>query len=118
MEGIASIAADAVKLALEVAGDAKTTATLHLGKTQTYDYGTDANTASAGTDPVVEGVFWKQKQQKGAETTMSDAKFLVAATDAPAGIVAADTATILGKVWNIDLVEPIAGVAYILHLRK
>lgn len=115
-----SIAADAVLLALEAAKDLEllTPVTLHLGKTQSYNYATDANTASGGSDPTGQGVFWKERQKQNAENTTSDSRFLVAATDAPTGITEADTATILGKVWNIEMVEPVAGVAYILHLRK
>lgn len=116
---LAAIATKAAALAFDIAGTAKTTAVLHLGKLGTYDPVADVTAPSAGSDVTVEGVFYKAKQTQGTDNTAKERLFIVEGADAPDGIDEADTATIDGSVWNINEVERIPTEAVIiLHLRQ
>ncbi len=117
--GLTAIAQGAVELGLNIAGDAKTTATLHLNKTQTYDFDTDIATPSGGSDVPVDGLFYLVQQKQAADSSGRDGRFLVKGSDAPNGIDQADTITIDGQKWNIYFVEKIpTGAAIILYLRQ
>jgi len=117
---VTAIAKKAARTALNVAGTAREKVTLHLGKTETYDWATDKNVQSGGGDIPVEGVWYKEtKLQAGAIGTES--VFLVHGDDAPNGIFEADTLTRTktGELWNIYQVDPIPTEAVILvRVRK
>lgn len=113
------LASGAAALAMQIAGDAKTTATLHIGKTQTYDFTTDATTPSGGSDPVVQGIFYQDKQQQGIDTTKTLATFMIEGADVPAGIDEADSLTIGATKWEVYEVDRIPTDAiYLLRIRK
>jgi hypothetical protein len=113
-----AIATKAAATGFGIAGNAKETAILHLGKTETYDYDTDKMTESGGSDPTVEGIFYNEAQKQGGPTT-NQGVFLIQGVDAPSGVFEADTLTRNGKVWQIDQVEPIPTQAVIkLYIRR
>lgn len=116
---IARITARAAKTALNLAGTAKTTGILHLGKTQVYDPVLDQTVGSAGSDVTVEGLKYDLKETQGEGPTSFSTMFMLAAADAPAGIDEADSITIEGSMWNIVDVRSVPGKAiYQLGLRR
>lgn len=116
---LTALASKMVGLGLTLAGDIKVTATLHLGKAQAYDFETDRQTSSGGTDPTTKGLLYRPKQTQGNADSIREMLLLVDAKDAPAGITEADKLTIDTDEWNINEVEPLPGNAgYILHLRR
>lgn len=116
---IKSIAAAGTALALRLAGNAKTTAVLHVGQTPTYDPATDTTSGTGGSDITVEGIFYRSIQQQDPAVPGYHASFLFEGAKAPSGIDQADTATIEGAVWQIDGVEPVpTKAAYIIRIRK
>jgi len=117
---VTAIAKKAARTALNVAGTAKETATLHLGKSQTYNWDTDKNVESGGSDPVVEGVWYKETKTQAAAIG-TDSIFLIHGDDAPNGVFEADslTRTKTGELWQIYQVDPIPTEAVILiRVRK
>ena len=118
MDDLVQLVTDTVSLGFDIAGGLKTAATLHINKSEGYNFDTDSATESGGSDIPVQGIFYRQKQAQAAETSGQDATFMVKGSDAPAGIDQADTITINGTKWQIDLVEPTpANAAYLLHIR-
>ncbi len=114
---IAGLSADITSLAMDLAGTAKTTAILHLAKSNTYDPATDTTTASGGTDVTLDGIFYKSSQ-KQREITGNEAMFLIQGAGAPT-VDEGDTVEIDGKIWQINDVSSVPGKAVIvLGLRK
>jgi hypothetical protein len=115
------IAKQAVDVAFAVGDSALEAGTLHIGKTQTYDFDTDKNTLSAGNDVTVKGVFYREAQAQGMELTNQLANFLIRGSDVPQRVREADTFSRDkdSSVWQIDDVEYVPTDAVcILKLRK
>jgi len=116
---IAGLAQDLVPVAMELAGTAKKTATLHLGKTEAYDPNTGAPSESGGSDVEVEGIFWKEGQRQGVDVTSNDRFFLIEADKLPSKPTESDTLTVDGDVWQVKDTEfDPTGTIAILTLRR
>ncbi len=116
---LTAIAVKAAALAMNVAGDAKQAATLHIGKTLAYQKDTGLSTASGGSDLSTKGILYRTSQDQRADVTTHQSHFLIQAVDAPSGIDEADTLTVDGVVWQIANVEAIPTKAIIiLTIRK
>jgi hypothetical protein len=116
---LARIAANATSVAMRVAGTAKTTGTLHLGKTETYNYSTDQTVEGGGQDIEVEGILWDAIQDQGPDVTARSARFLIEGAKVPTEIDEADSITIDGAVWQIkDSARVPTGAVKILKLRR
>lgn len=119
----ATLAGGIADLGVDLAGTARTKATLHLGQVQAGDYNfdtdkTEVGTVAGGGDVEVEGLKYRTKQQQAAATG-DDAVFLVKGKDAPNGITEADSLTIEGVKWNITLVEEVPTKAiWLLYIRR
>lgn len=120
MADLAKIGKLAAKIGMRVAGTAKVSATLHLGKTNTFNAATDTMVASAGTDVPLLGVKYELKQEKGV-TNKWATEFLLENADIPAGVNVdvKDNLVIAGEKWEIANVERIPTEAIvILGLKK
>jgi hypothetical protein len=114
---LSAIAKSAAGIGFSIAGTAKIAATVHIQTSQTYDFATDKATGGGGDVPVV-GLKYNERQARGADTSNRESAFLVEAKDAPSGIETADSLTIGSVKWNVFQVEPVAGAAYILRIRR
>ncbi len=94
-----------VPVSLDIAGTAKTTAVVHLGKTTTYDPVTDTQVESGGNDVTVQGIFYRDDQLQGRDVTTTQADFLVEIDALPSLPVESDTVTINSVLWNIIRVD-------------
>lgn len=120
--GLELIPAQAAAIGFDVAKSlgALEWVTLHLAKTQTYDYATDKMVESGGADIPVEGLFYQEKQSQDLTTTRQTV-FLIQGVAAPDGVVEADTLTRnkTGEKWQVYQVDPIPTEAVIkLYLRR
>jgi hypothetical protein len=97
------------------------TCVVHLGKTQTYDFDTDKNTPSAGSDVTLVGIFYAEEEDQGVELTAQMANFLIRGRDVPSQVREQDTLTrskdsTVWQIWRVDYVP--TDTVCTLRLRK
>lgn len=125
---IRALGALAANVGMELAGNAKSTVTLHIGGTHTYDPTTDSAGPTGTTDVEVEALAYKSQDQRDdsakgedATTNSRSRSMLIEAADMPAGtkITEADTVTEDGLTWLIfDATLDPAGALWVLDLRR
>lgn len=102
---IAKLAATGARVAMGIAGNAKKTATIHMGATGGYDPTTDT-TAPTVADIVVEGILYSLAEAEGNGKTIWSTVFLIQGADVPSGLSEANSLTVESSTWNIVNVAP------------
>jgi hypothetical protein len=116
---LVTITKNAAALAMNIAGNAKTSAVIYSSENRAFDWSSDETTPSGGTQSSVEGVLYDLKQAKGEGATSWRTEFLVEGVKVPAGIEAAARIEIGSDKWNIANVEKVpTGAVVIFGLRK
>lgn len=114
MADLEAIARKGAAIAMQVAGTAKTTATIHIkGAGGVYDPETDTTTSST-TNSTVEGVLYNLRQAQGFGPTAHSTEFLIEGVESPAALHEADTVTIDGKEWEIVEVQQVPTKAVVI----
>lgn len=113
---LAKIARNAAAVAMRVAGNAKTTATLHSNQTDNaFNWATDASTPSGGATTTVEGIKYDLKQTQGTGATSWMTEFIFEGVNEPSpGLDEADWIEIAGDRWEIVVVKRVPTDAVVI----